>query len=275
MSFSIRDHLDPSHGDAHRHDPALPAEVEADGVIPDDLVDRMLDGEVDADRAREVMGLIRKDREASKRFDATTRILQDLKRSDRELECPDFSSRVLAEVSSRSGLFSPTGFRRMLGYRYAAAAMVVLAIGAIFVAQRVAPDAVHLSPRPSPVSHLVRSVPTETAGMFSGVRSALSSLTGRAATSAPSPLAVRRLQESGDEGCGGVRSRFNIPLTEVLWSNECHRASVAVCKGRKCPSACAQDSWAAIRNPHNAILIEDDLRRSNAESDVVFVTYGR
>lgn len=272
MSFSIRDHLDPS-GDGPSDPLRLPPEVEADAIIPDELVDQMLDGEIDADKASEVMSIIRRDKPAARRFDKTAAIIGELRNADRELECPDFSAKILSEVASRSGLFSPVGFRRMLGYRYAAAAALVLAMGGLFVAQRIAPDAVRLAPQSAPVAKLVDSVPAETAGMFSGVRSALSSITGGVPKFAPSPLAVRRLTESGDLAGESRGSKFNLPINAVLWSNECARASSPVCRGR-CSGTSAADSWAAVRNPHNAILLEG-ARGGNPESDVVFVSLRR
>ncbi len=274
MPFSFRDHLDALNHGSPAGKPPLPPEVQADGAIPDDLVDHMLDGEVDPQRARELFGLIRRDREASKRFDATQGILRTLRASDNETECPDFSARVLARVASRSGLFSASGFRAMLAYRYAAAAAVLLAIGGVFVAQRLAPEAVRLTPQQTPVSRLVQSVPTETAGMFSGVRSVLTSLVGTVPSPAPSPLAVRRLCEMSDDHSGSICSRMNPPLSAILWTDDSPSQPRAVCKGRRCAEPNTRDAWVTAGNTYNGILLEDsDL--SSRDSGVVFVSFGR
>ncbi|MBL8747442.1 MAG: hypothetical protein JNK58_13940 [Phycisphaerae bacterium] len=274
MSFSFRDHFDALNRGEPGATPALPPEVEADGPIPDELVDRMLDGEVDPAKAREVLGAIRRDREASKRLDSTQRIFRVLKTCDREMECPDFSERVLAQVAARSGLFSRAGLRKMLAYRYAAAAAVLFGIGSLFVAQRMAPETMRLTPQAAPVSQLVHSVPTETAGLFSGVRSAFSSLAGAVPTVSPSPLAVRRLCElnSSESGCGFAK--VNPPLAAILWMDESPKSGGAVCKGRRCADRPVSDSWVTVGGSYNGILL-DDVGPRAGDSDVVFVTLGR
>lgn len=274
MSFSFRDHLDGLSRSEPSGEPALPPEVLADGAIPDDLVDQMLDGEVDPRVERQVLGAIGRDRDASKRLDATERVLQTLKACDREMECPDFSSRVLAQVASRSGLFSTSGFRRMLAYRYAAAASILLAIGGLFVAQRMAPETVRLTPQAAPVSRLVHSVPVETAGIFSGVRSAFSSLVGTVPPVAPSPMTVRRLCEMNDDHPAIGYARVNPPLAAILWTDVSPRRSGAPCKGRGCSARAGGDSWVSTGGAYNGILL-DDSGTSVHDSDVVFVTLGR
>lgn len=274
MSFSFRDHPDALNQGAPAGEPALPPEVAADGPIPDDLVDHMLDGEVDPQRAREVFTAIRRDREASKRLDATQHILRSIKADDRELGCPDFSSRVLAQVASRTGLFSSSGFRRMLAYRFAAAAAVLLAIGALFVAQRLAPESVRLTSQPTPVSRLVQSVPTETAGMFSGVRSIFGSLVGAVPAPAPSPLLVRRLCDLSNNPSDSICSRVNPPLSAVLFSDESSSKPRAVCKGRRCAEPIARDAWAAAGNTYSGLLLEQSDPTAR-DPGVVFVSFGR
>lgn len=270
MSFSFRDHLD----GLGSGEPSLPPEVLADGAIPDDLVDRMLDGEVDPIKSREVLGAIRADREASQRLDSSNRILRSLKQDRKSIACPDFSARVLARVSAHSGLFSKTGFSRMLAYRYAAAATLLLAIGGVFVAQRVAPEAVRLSPEPTPLTRVVEAMPTESAGMLSGVKSFFSTVASAVPPPSPTPLEVRRIVERNivKTGCG--EACVNPPLAAILWTDDSATTPRPMCKGRRCDDVSSRDVWATIRPAFGGVML-DEAALANRESDVVFVSFGR
>lgn len=270
MSFSFRDHLD----GLNAGEPPLPPEVLAEGAIPDELVDRMLDGEVDPIKSREVLGAIRADRDACERLDSTGRILRSLKQDRKAIECPDFSVRVLARVSARSGLFSKAGFGRMLAYRYAAAATLLVAIGGVFVGQRMAPEAARLSPQPTPLTRVVEAMPTESAGMLSGVKSFFSTVASAVPSPAPTPLEVRRIVERNivKTDCGDAC--VNPPLAAILWTDGSTAAPRPVCKGRRCDDLGTRDAWATIRPAFGGVML-DGTALVNRESDVVFASFGR
>ncbi len=272
MSFVFRDH--PDDPNAPEREPALPREVEADAPIPDDLVDRMLDGDIDPLKAREVFGSIRSNREASHRLDATKRLLRTLKEADRGLPCPDFSRRVLDAVAARNGLFSAFGFRRMLTYRYAAAAGLLLTVSGLFIGQRLAPDTMSLQPRPTPLSRVVQSMPTETAGMFTGVRSVFSSIADAMPTPRPSPIAVRRVMSPqggwSEEWIGGV----NPPVARILWIDEGARPARPVCRRRVPIEEAGTDQWAIMKSSLGGVLLEGQTL-PEGEAGVVFVSSRR
>lgn len=195
--------------------------AEAREVIPDDLVDAMLDGEVSDEDASRVLGMIRGDASASARLDCTGRMLRALGSADRSLSCPDFAAQIMTRVAARRGVFSRAGLRRVAGYRYAAAATLVLLIGSMFVAQRLSPETVRLTPQVAPVTDVVRAVPAETAGLFSGMQRAFASLKEAVPAPMPTQLAVRRIERVNREGmCRAWGSEMNPPLAAVLWTDD-------------------------------------------------------
>jgi hypothetical protein len=216
MSHSFRDHVDPH--ESRQPEPALPPEVAADGSIPDDLVDQMFDGDVHPATRADVMGLIRADRAASDRLDATTRIFKALKQADRADRGPDLTASILARVSARSGLFSRFGLRRLHAYRYAAAATLLLAVAGVFLAQRVAPETARLVAQPAPIARVVDALPSESADVLSGVRGLFSSLRDALPTPAPSAVEVSRVVRLSDEHSElWASSGVNPPLAAILW----------------------------------------------------------
>lgn len=265
MSLSFRDHSDAN--DPQRSDSALPPDVAADGPIPDELVDRMFDNEVHPAAAADLMKLIRADRQASDRLDATTRIFKALKQADRAEPRPDFSAAILAQVSARSGLFSRFGLRRMQTYRYAAAATLLLAAASVFFAQRVAPETVRLAAQPAPLTRVVAAMPTESADVFSGFRSVFTSIREAVPSPAPSSVEVRRIVRLSDERRDLFASGVNPPLAAVLWVDDRADASVGCARTLRCRTSCGTSIFPTVTM--------DAQGRSPRESNVVTVSFNR
>lgn len=255
-------------------DAPLPDDMLADGPIPDELVDRLLDGEVDPEREAAVLRLIRGDHEASRRLDATERVLGVLRRADQELECPDFTRAILGKVAARSGLFSKTGFRRMLTYRYAAAAGVLLAVGTMFALERANPDLVRLAPQPAPVSRVVNAVPTGTADMLSGVRGVVDSIRSAVPAPAPQAFAFRRVVQMNREGALPWSSGVNPPMAAIMWVDEPVCRVKASCGDRPACGVSACESWGKGGWPVAGLGLPREPR-PEGEAGVAYISFRR
>lgn len=174
MSYPFRDHLPPDQ-------PVLqtPPSAEApdlNEVIPDDLVDAILDGEIDPARREEALRVVRSDAKARARLDVTQRMLSALKSADRGDQSPDFSGQILARMSASKGFLTGTARRRVVFARYAAAAAFLLAVGGMWIAERYAPESIKVADGPAPVSEIAQAVPAKAAVMETTVRNAVVSL---------------------------------------------------------------------------------------------------
>lgn len=160
-----------------------------EGGIPDELVDAFFDDRMDTrqtevffrrlqhrpDKAREVVGM--------------QRALEALRRPVRS---PDFSRSILNEVDRRRRWLHPGMLRRIGAARIAAAAALLLVVGGVYVAQRIAPDATRLTAREAPLGDFVQAVSVDAAGAFDSI-----------------PAHVTTLMISNEQraGCNAVRVR--------------------------------------------------------------------
>ena len=159
--------------------------------IPDHLIDAVLDGEASADDRRFLFAALRRDEQSQARLDSTRRAVDALRLAsapEDDAAPPDLTASILGEVDRRKGLFGRGGLRAMSVARAAIAAGLMLAGVGVFVAHRMAPDTVSLTPRVTPISDVVRALPAEPTGAMSSLRTAADSL--RAAVAAPAQHAV-------------------------------------------------------------------------------------
>lgn len=183
-----RDALRPAGHGAHPGD---------DAAIPDELIDALLDGEDGSFDESAFRAAFRRDEQAQARLDSTQRALDALRATPSgrdDAPVPDLTASILGEVDRRRGLFGVRGLRLVAVARIAIAAAVLLAGIGLFVAHRMAPETVTLTPRVTPISDVVRSVPAESADAVSTFRTAADSLreaitqpVERAKRSAPCP----------------------------------------------------------------------------------------
>lgn len=276
MWFFSRRHSLPTSRPHSGGDDASLSDPPVDEIIPDELVDRVLDREVPPDDSPDVLSVIRMDPAADERLESTREILRDLRSDRHRVDCPDLSGCILARISASKGLFSSVGLRRVCMYRYAAAAVLLLAIAALFVAQRAAPDAVRLTSSPAPVGRIVSAVPSETADVFSGVKSVFASFRSVVPSPGPSPVAVRRVIDRNRLVIDDWSTPVNPPIAAILWvdDGECLRSSRSGCRGTgECRGS---PLWAGEQPtlPYGGVLT-DDARRPRRDSGVVFVTFSR
>lgn len=279
MSYSFREHFERLRRggarDARPHGPPRRAVApEALEVIPDDLVDAMLDGEIDPAVRADTLELITSDEQAHARFESTRRMLKELKRADRSEGSPDFSGVILARLSAERGLFSRFGLRRVAAYRYAAAAGLLLAIAGLYAAQRIAPERMTFTAHPAPiagVAHGVQQVPGETADVLAGMRSVVSSLQRimrimpRAAPADLQRIASRERVSR----CDWVPS-MNPRVANALWV-DCE-PQPSGCGAAPCT---ARDAYACDPTILRALGGDLAAPRADQDQDVVLVRFGR
>lgn len=284
MSFVFRDHLDQlkrlqdaarDGSDPLAAPPTDAEQLELAEVIPDELVDAILDGEIDPQDEAQARQLVSKDEQAAARLDSTQRMLAALKDADRSVECPDFSAAILAKVSSRRGLFSRRGLRRVLAYRSAAALLLLAGIAGLYTAQRISPDVVRLTPQPAPVSQVVEAMPTETAAMVSTVRGAVESLRN-IVSPAPVPESYRTLMAKDRVSSCDWVPETNPRLAAALWVDAQPEACSSRCRltGRQTEWIFDREVFASGGPSIRPMLLVNDRRVSDT-SDVVLVRFGR
>lgn len=158
---------------------AFPRRDDPEGPVPDELIDAILDGDAPPLDQRALRRAIRSDEQAQARLDSTRDAIDALRvtASGRDDEAiPDLTASILGEVDRRRGLFGLRGLRLVAVARIGVAAAVLLAGIGLFVAHRVAPETVTLTPRVTPISDVVRAVPAESADAISSFRNAADSL---------------------------------------------------------------------------------------------------
>lgn len=192
-------------------------------MIPDELVDALLDGEVDPDRLAAVRATVRRDEAAEARLASTWRMLDLLKETPAKAMDSSLTSRILASVDRERALLSRAGVRRTVRVRYAAAALVALLMGVGFVSERAAGPEMMLVSGPAPVNDVVRAVPVQTAEVLAGVEGVV-----RAAGNFVPPrlrdagarelaaLSCERDRLGGGDGCDLVPS-MNPRIAAALW----------------------------------------------------------
>lgn len=243
-------------------------------VIPDDLVDAMLDGDVPRNKAAEVRAAIRGDGAAERRFNKTNQILDLLRHTRTAAQAPDMTARIMARVERERSLLSRLGVRRVTWARFAAAAVLALMIGGAFVAERQAPRMFTLVPRPAPVNDLVSAVPQQKAGVLATVENAVSAAGSfvpaqfEQARLRDAVALARRQRESGYD----LVPAMNPPTAAVLWLEPASASDqlassrvccVTTCAGRRVVAPARQVSL-------RSILVGDDRPSSNEDTLVAF-----
>ncbi|MDX2116059.1 MAG: hypothetical protein SFZ24_10650 [Planctomycetota bacterium] len=244
-----------------------------DECIPDDLVDAMLDGEVEPGEHISVLARIASDDAALERLQSTRDILNELARADREDGCPDFTRAILTRVARERGLLSRLGLRRVMTYRYAAAATIALAMSGLFLAQRVAPGSFGESVQPAVLSGVASAVPAETADVVSSVRSALGSI--RQLMPGSENLRPRTVVRSAGYR-EWVPEQMNPPVAAVLWADD--GPTVQVRRSEVDRSLEPSCTWQSLRSEEfvslRSSLIDAD-QASSIERSVAYSRSGR
>jgi hypothetical protein len=154
---------------SRRHN--VPAEADLE-CAPDveAIVDQVLDRE--ASWSRELDQLLKRDRAAADRLRRTQEILDRLRTPVRG---PDLSASILAEVGARRGWLTTGWMRFVTAGRAAAAACVVLAVGGVYVAERMSGGRIDLAGRPTPLTDFVSQSSSDVSG---GVRQLVTAVAG-------------------------------------------------------------------------------------------------
>jgi hypothetical protein len=271
-----RDEFDPKLPRLTGRDGELPApeSLEPSEVIPDDLVDAMLDGEVPSNKVREVRSAIRGDGEAERRFNKTNQILDLLRHTQTAAQAPDLTAKIMARVERERSLLNRLGVRRVTWARFAAAAALALVIGGAFLVERQAPQTFTLVPRPAPVNDLVSAVPQQTAGVLATVENAVNA----AGSFVPAQFEQARLRDAAAlarrqrDGGNDLVPAMNPPTAAVLWL-EPSSASDKVVSVRMCGGApCAGRRMVvpAQQVSLRSILAGDERPSSNEDTLVAF-----
>lgn len=141
--------------------------------IPDHVIDSFLDGDLRREDSARLFSALRSDPAAARDLVGMQRAIDALRRP---VPSPDFSARILAEVGRRKGWLNWSQRRAVWHGRVAAAALLLLLLGGVYVGQRVAPEVTIAGQRPAPINELARAVPTESADAARTVREAVSTV---------------------------------------------------------------------------------------------------
>jgi len=141
--------------------------------IPDHVIDSFLDGELRREDSARLFSALRQDPGAARDLVGMQRAIDALRQP---VPSPDFSARILAEVGKRKGWLNWSQRRAVWHGRIAAAALLLLLLGGVYVGQRVAPEVTIAGQRPAPINELARAVPTESADAARTVREAVSTV---------------------------------------------------------------------------------------------------
>lgn len=143
--------------DAETNNPSLP-EDPSDGPIPDELVDRFFDRELDDSSRAGFMRRLDDDARAAERVAKTNRILTMLRRG---VGAPDLSNSILDRVDQARGFVAPSQRKYVRFGRLAVAAMLFGVITGAVIVQRRAPEVMELAGMPTPVRDVARAAADE------------------------------------------------------------------------------------------------------------------
>jgi hypothetical protein len=131
--------------------------------IPQELVDRFFDRELDEGSRERFFGMLRADLSRCAEVAKTQRLISMLREP---VEAPDLSGRILDRIGERRG-FLPPALRRMVkGGRLAVAACLLFGILGFAVGRRYAPDFFRLTPEEQPVTQVIESGTSEAAAVM-------------------------------------------------------------------------------------------------------------
>lgn len=142
--------------DADPNNPLPPEPPE--GPIPDELVDRFFDRELDDTGRAGFMRRLDADPRACERVAKTNRFLTLLKRGVR---APDQTDSILDRVDYLRGFVAPKERKLVRFGRLAVAAMLFGVIAGAVIVQRRAPEVVELAGMPTPVRDVARAAAKE------------------------------------------------------------------------------------------------------------------
>ncbi len=163
-----------SEGGAHGADGAS-----SEGSIPEDLVDRFFDGELDdADRRAFLRGLPG-DLDRCEQVAKTRRMLDLLGSGGSFASAPGLTGRIIAAVDKQRGFASRHVRTLARAARLGLAAAVVLVVGAVAAVERVAPDATRLAPAPAPLTSALRESQAEMASTLGSITSTVEAIQWR------------------------------------------------------------------------------------------------
>ncbi len=141
--------------------------------IPDHVIDSFLDGDLRREDSAKLFSALRQDPGAARDLVGMQRAIDALRQP---VPSPDFSASILAEVGKRKGWLNWSQRRAVWHGRVAAAALLLLLLGGVYVGQRVAPEVTIAGQRPAPINELAHAVPTESADAARTVREAVSTV---------------------------------------------------------------------------------------------------
>jgi len=136
-------------------------------------VDAFFDRELTPDSIESLLDSMRQSRAQKRQFDDTQSMLDDLRTP---VEAPDFSGKVLGELSDRRGWLS-TGQRRMVfAGRLATAACLLLVVTGLLLVRRDNPEAFQGAQVAGPVTEVVEATGAETTARFRSISEGLRSI---------------------------------------------------------------------------------------------------
>ena len=174
------------------------------GRMPQELVDRFFDRELDEGSREKFFGMLRADLSRCAEVAKTQRMISILREP---IEGPDLTGEIMSRIARRRG-FLPERLRRMItASRLAAAACVLLAVLGLAVARRVSPDTFRLGRVERPISGVIESGKTDAASVHAAWSEAVAApitaitLEGRRASRSlvlsPGRVSVRTLVQPG------------------------------------------------------------------------------
>lgn len=149
------------------------------GAIPDALVDRFFDNELDESARRAFLRSIPADLDRCEEVARTRRMLDMFKAS--VVQGPDLTGKIIATVDRQRGFASRHVRRVARVARLAIAAGVVLVVGAVAAVERVAPDATRLAPAPAPLTSALRESQAELASTLGSLTTTVDTIQQRVA----------------------------------------------------------------------------------------------
>lgn len=152
--------------------------------IPDELVDRFFDRELDEGSREKFFGMIRGDLPRCAQVAKTQRLVSMLREP---VQAPDLTDVILEKMRRRRAFLPPRLRFAIKAGRLAAAACIALGILAIALTQRYAPGALRLAPEPSHLSGVIESSASDLADAVGSVKARVAEAPISAAHAAPQP----------------------------------------------------------------------------------------
>lgn len=203
----------------------------ATGPELDALIDAFFDGELSAEDEAALLERVDRDPVAAERFARTSWAIDELRRP---MRAPDFTGTVMDRVHGRRAWLSD-GWRRFVGVgRLAAAAGVLLALGAGLAARRAAPDSATLGTQAGPLSRVVDASRVEAASGAMSISSTIGLVRGAAQREAAAVECEGESHAIIVRSCGGDVELEGRRIPATIWASPAEasqsRATVIVVK---------------------------------------------